>query len=137
MFIDILLDDIVFVGLNKKDVPDEINLDDLKNFKIIAREKGSGTFYTVLQKIHIPYENITITAGSLTAIKNLIKQDVGFSFVSLYSVKDEIQNNLFKIINIKGITPIKRNFYFVKKRNFNLSPSSQKFFEMMLKFLKN
>ncbi len=136
-FIKILMDDIVFVGLNKENIPDEISLEDLEKFNIIARERGSGTFHTVFKKIKIPHDNIIITAGSLSAIKNLIKAGVGFSFVSSYSIREEIQNGIFKIINIKGITPIKREFYFVKKRNIKLSPSSEKFFEMMLKFLKN
>ncbi len=136
-FKEILNDNIVLVSLNKKDIPDEITLEELAKLNIIARERGSGTFYSVLKKIKISEYNIKITAGSLEAIKNLIKSGVGVSFVSIFSVKEEIKSGIFKNINIKGITPIKREFYFVKRKNFKLSPSAEKFYELMLKFLKN
>ena len=133
-----LLDDkIYFVGLNKKEIPDTININDLKNFPIIAREKGSGTFHTVIQKVGNIDKFIKVTAGSLEAVKNLIKADVGYSFLSIYSIKDELEKGIFKIIKIEEITPIKRNFYFVKKKRSKLNPPSEKFFEIMLRFIKN
>ena len=133
-----LLDDkIYFVGLNKKEIPEKIEINELRNFPIIAREKGSGTFHTVIQEIGNIDKFVKVTAGSLEAVKNLIKANVGFSFLSIYSIKDELQKGIFKIIQIEKITPIKRNFYFVKKRKSKLSPPSEKFFEMMLKFIKN
>ncbi len=136
-FKEILSDKIILVGLNKKNVPDEITFPELKKLNIIARERGSGTFYSVLKKIKISEDIIKITAGSLEAIKNLIKSGVGVSFVSIFSVKEELENNVFKVINIRDITPINREFYFVKRKNYKLSPSAEKFYEIMLKFLKN
>ena len=136
-FTKILDDDIVFVGVNEPEVPSEITLDEIKHFNIIGRERGSGTFHSVLKRVELPENLIKIRAGSLEAIKNLIKAGAGYSFVSIFSIKEEIKNNIFKIIQIKNITPIKRDFYFVKRKNINLSPSSEKFFQIMLKFLKN
>ena len=136
-FKEILEDEIYFVGLNDKNIPETITLKEINTLPIIAREKGSGTFHSVTKKINISENDIKLIAGSLQAVKNLIKEGLGCSFLSYTAIKDELKSGIFKIIEIKGVTPIIRNFYFVKKRNINLNPSSEKFYELMLKFIKN
>ena len=135
-FIKLLEDEIFFVGLNRKSLPEKIDISVLKNFPIIAREKGSGTFHAVIQKIGNIDEYIKVTAGSLEAVKNFIKTGLGCSFLSIYAIENELKSKIFKIIEINEVTPIKRDFYFVKKRKSTLTPSAKKFFENLLKFFK-
>ncbi len=131
-------DKIVFAGKyeNKKK---ELDISQLKNLPIINREEGSGTIHTVknfLYEKNFDYKELNFigTFGSLTAVKNVMKQGLGYAFISETAIKTELKRKELSIIQIKNITPIKRVFYIVYSKNFNLSPAAVKLKNILLKF---
>lgn len=135
-FKKLLKDEIILIGKNNKKLPDEIEIKDLKNFSFIFREMTSGTLYSVSKKINLNYLPHKITVGSLEAQKKLVRNGIGLAFISKYAVEEGIGRD-FKMINVKGITPINRYFYFVKKKNHKLSQISKEFLDIMLKLIQN
>ncbi len=130
-------DEIVFAGKDSKTKAID-NIHQLKNFPFINRETGSGTIHTVknfLMEKGFDYNdlNFIIKVGSLTAVKQLLIKGLGYAFISLKAIESELKRGEISTIDIKGITPIKRNFYIVTSNHFSLSPAA----EMLKKILLN
>jgi DNA-binding transcriptional LysR family regulator len=54
-------------------------------------------------------------------IKKMIELELGISFISKISIKNEIDLELIKPLKVKGLD-LKRNFYFVYCKDRTLSP---------------
>jgi len=131
-------DEIVFAG--KKNKIDRIdNLTTLEQLPIVNREKGSGTIHTVenfLKEKGFDYNKLKFiaTVGSLTAVKQVMKQGLGYSFISKKAIKDETASKQLAIVDIQGITPIKRMFYIVYSKHFSLSPAAEKMKKLLMQW---
>lgn len=95
----------------------KIRFEDLLDSRLILRENGSGTREILEQ---ILYTNnlskksfsSTIEIGNLNAIKNLVAQDKGISFMYQTAVQKNLENNQIRALKIKDFN-IKREFNFV------------------------
>lgn len=109
-----------FIGVcspNHKFSNKEISFHDLLNENIILREQGSGTrniFERILYEQNFTLESLQhyIEIGNMKAIKDLVKEDFGISFLYKESVREELKNGTLQEIKIDDFK-IKREFNFV------------------------
>ncbi len=103
--------------LNKEN----IELEDIKKQKLIIREKGSGS-REILERL-LANRNITLDnfkdvmeIGNINIIKELIKENLGITFIYKVAVKEEIEMGNIKIVG-KETLSLKREFNFVFSKN--------------------
>lgn len=89
-------------------VLDEVNLDNLKNEKMILRERGSGTRRTLEQKLaehNISLEKLphSMELGSTRAVITAVEANLGASIVSKYAVSEAISLGKVKEVKLVGI----------------------------------
>lgn len=94
--------------------------------KFIFRKEGSGTRLLIqesLNKSNISLDDLNIVAliDSDKMIKNMIQLELGVSFISKISIKNEVELGLIKALKVEELD-LKRNFYFVYNKNRTLSP---------------
>jgi len=120
---------------------DTISLEDFLNLPLILREEGSGSRYlieTELSKLDIPFDKLNIVAevSNNDAIKNMIKLNIGTSFISELAIKEEIKSGSIIPVKVEKIT-LNRNFYFIYHKKRYLSPLHNTFKNFILDSLKN
>lgn len=105
----------------------EIRLPDLLPYAMIIREEGSGHRRAleenlVLHSVPLADFKISLEAGSIETIKNAIRVELGYSFISHAALA----------VSLEGLTvrrledmEIKRGFYLVTQRNKPLPLSAQ------------
>jgi DNA-binding transcriptional LysR family regulator len=89
-----------------------ITTSDLQNVRWILRENGSGT-RNVFEKAMANYfkqDNIILELGSTEAIKTAVKEGIGISCLSRFTLTDELESNDVIELPVNEIS-IKRNFY--------------------------
>ncbi len=125
-------DDFILVVSAKSTIKDVITLDELKEQRLIIREFGSGS-RDILEKL-LANTNSSLNQfkqideiGSLKLLKHLVKQNHGVTFIYKEAVKEELERNELKRIEVKGIN-LSREFNLIY-----LKSSLQK--EKYLKFL--
>jgi len=138
VFISCCEDEIVLIA-SKHFEKTEISLAELPQIPLIAREPGSGTWRTALDRlkekgIYPPELNIVAEMSSTSAVKSGVKVGIGLGFVSKRAIDLELALGLIKIVKIKDFE-IKRQFYLVhlKKKRFN--PPSEIFYNFLLESL--
>ncbi len=112
---------------------EQLELEEIKNIPLIAREKGSGTWLTAkkaLKEAGCPLERLNIVAelGSTEAVRQAVKTGLGGAFLSWHAVAEDVASGLLKEIQLKGLS-IRRNFYIVIPEKRMLSPTVQLFME--------
>ncbi len=95
---------------------DKVHIADLKQEKILIREKGSGTrkaFERGINKVDINISALNIKAclGSTAAIIAAVESGLGISFVSSLAARKTINCNKVKMIDVEDLS-VSRNFYF-------------------------
>ena len=98
-----------------------ITLDEVLKGKLILREKGSGTreiFENKLLEMGYDLKDFKpyMELGSITAIKSLLKANLGYSIISKETIKIEVGSGKIKIIPINGLK-IFREFNFVYRKD--------------------
>ena len=130
-------DKLVAVCASDFDVPQTLNVQELKNFPLILREKGSATrdFFDGYLKQHgIELYPFIETSNPQAAI-NCTKEGLGITILPLSMVQENLQNKSLRIINLNNVD-LKR-FYFIvshKQKVFsnlqkNLLSSCEKYFK--------
>ncbi len=109
----------------------EITPDELKNFKFILREKGSGSrkaLEEALSKQGISISDLTIRAfiENNRTIVQCLKKNMGLTFISRHAVLKDLNEGSLIIIPVKDMR-IFRDFYFVYNRTIALSPLAEAF----------
>src|SRR5690606_29103258 len=94
-----------------------IELDELRNIRMVLRERGSGTLEVIemaLQKRDIRLADLPIVMhlGGTESIKSFLENSHSAAFISMHAVQKEIQYGELKIIPIKDFQ-IMRNFSFI------------------------
>lgn len=135
-FVSFLEDELVLVTRERKDLPDQISLNKLKELSLVFREKGSGTRDVIenhLKKSNIRMDdlNCRITLPSTESIIHFLKKTNSFAFLSIHSIIRDKKDKDLKIIKIKGFR-ILRSFYFAHLHG-ELSGISQVFFHYCMK----
>ncbi len=98
-------------------VKEEVSLQDVLKEHLIFREQGSGTReimenYLLSKGYGAEDWHVFMEIGDITAIKSLIRWNLGYSFISKAAVQTEVAEGSIHIVPIKDFY-IKRGFYFV------------------------
>jgi DNA-binding transcriptional LysR family regulator len=105
----------------------------LQAFPFMVREAESGTRHTMQTYFEehnfSPY--ITMQLESNEAIKQAVIADLGFSFLSLHTIRQELEANLMNIIHVPE-TPVMRVWNVVSMQARTLSPAAESFRYFML-----
>ncbi|WP_048570672.1 selenium metabolism-associated LysR family transcriptional regulator [Clostridium cylindrosporum] len=125
-------DNLVLVS-NKKNLPEELELEDIFNECFILREKGSATrrtFEDALEAQGFPPSKLKIFAevSSLEAVLQFVKNGTGVSVVSELACEDYIKSGLIRKHIVKGLN-ISREIFAVIHTKRTLSPASKAFYK--------
>ncbi|HZK32962.1 MAG TPA: selenium metabolism-associated LysR family transcriptional regulator [Tissierellaceae bacterium] len=127
-YINFYEDELVLAVANKYNIPmdETVNIDFLFSKNFIIRKKGSGTRLLIENSLkehdlNLNDLNICSIIDNNEMIKKMIELDLGVSFLSRISLKNEIDLGLIKALNVEALN-LKRNFYFVYSKNRTLSP---------------
>lgn len=103
----------------------EYEIDDLLNETLIIREKGSGT-RDILEK-NLEDKNLctsdfknVMQIGNINAIKYLVKNNDGITFLYEAAVKEELKNKTLRKIEVTDLYT-NHNFYFIWRKNSEFS----------------
>jgi len=131
--IDVYDDEIIFIASSKSDIPSLIKKEEVKNYKFIFREKGSGT-RNIVEK-HLKEKNIKISPdieiSSSKAIVNFVACSNYIGFVSKLVAKNYIRNRLIKRVQIDNIN-INRKFLCITQKNIRLPKAEREFLNYLL-----
>ena len=110
-----------------------INCSKLFEEKFIAREKGSGTWQSILKSMdnagfNSKKMNTSITMGNTVSVIQGILNHVGISILSTIAVQDDIDKGRLKALSVKGLD-LSRFFYLTLSKKRTLSPICKKFIE--------
>ncbi|MDH3390454.1 MAG: selenium metabolism-associated LysR family transcriptional regulator [Desulfobulbaceae bacterium] len=130
-------DELVLVATPKLLPQKTITLDKLRSIPFLQREIGSGTrqtFENFLKKNTITTNtfNIVATLGSISAVKQAVKENLGASVISRVAVQEELDSSILHeipIINMK----MKRKFYLVLQKKRTLPTQYAAFCKHMKK----
>lgn len=117
---EFIKDEIVLIASNKNPFAKKgtIQPQDLKNIPLLLREPGSGTLEVIAHSlksfgIKIRDLKIEMQLASTESMKSYLLHSDCMAFVSVHSVLNELKQNEFRIIDIKG-PDIERYFYFIQ-----------------------
>lgn len=132
--LDLLKNKLYLIGASDSTFDlNNINKENLKNLPLIFREKGSGTRQVMENFINdnsiTVHKKMTLTSNE--AVKQAILAGLGFSIMPVIGIKNELQNNELKIIEIQGL-PIITTWSLIWLKSKKLTPVSEAF----LNFLK-
>ncbi|MBC8440511.1 MAG: LysR family transcriptional regulator [Deltaproteobacteria bacterium] len=109
------------------------SIDSSKLFEetFIAREKGSGTWQSILKALDdegFNSKNLKtgITMGNTISVIQSILNHAGISILSTIAVQNEINNGYLKALSVKGMN-LSRFFYLTLSKKRTLSPICKKF----------
>ncbi len=99
----------------------EVSFQEITKSRLILRERGSGTreiFENILQKNNYSLHTFekVIEIGNMAAIKKMVSDGLGITFLFEVAVKSEIKDESLSIINIPGFSE-QREFNFVLLKN--------------------
>lgn len=94
---------------NKKVASESISIERLKTLPVVIREFGSGTLDVIEQSlkqhgIRLSDLNIEMNFGTTEGIKHYVEKTDCIGIVSIRSVSKEIYRNVFRIVEIEGLT---------------------------------
>ncbi|HIQ24363.1 MAG TPA: LysR family transcriptional regulator [Persephonella sp.] len=128
-------DEIVLIANANCDIPEEIEVDQIKNYEFIFREKGSGTrniVETVLGKEGIEIKpNIEISSSK--AIARMVANSKYLAFVSKLVIENELRLKNLKVVKVKDFQ-IKRRFSYITQKNIRLPSTERKFINKLFEF---
>lgn len=114
-----------------------VTIKDIQEEPFIVRETGSGTRRIVenhlMDSLNLSFMDFNITAvlGSSTAIKEGIKNQLGISILSKWSIESEVKYGIIKTIPIQNLK-ILRNFFLIHDKRRAQSPLCTVFRQFLL-----
>ncbi|MCD4722263.1 MAG: LysR family transcriptional regulator, partial [Desulfobacula sp.] len=101
--------------------------------KFIAREKGSGTWQSILKSMdNAGFDSkklkIHITMGNTVSVIQGILNHIGISILSTIAVQDDIDKGRLKALSVRGLD-LNRFFYLTTSKKRTMSPICKKFIE--------
>jgi len=133
-----LSDEVIAVCSPKSELwsRESIMLDELKNYPVALRERGSGTLDSVkaaLEKVNFKLSDLrnNISLGGTEALKNFLLVDDCLGFLPLRSVRKELQAGTLKQIFIKDLD-IRRQFFFIQRHGSENDPFAQAFVKYVM-----
>jgi len=130
-------DEIVLIANANMDIPDKISIEDLKKYKFIFRERGSGTRNVVEHALKDKGIEIKpdIEASSSKAIAKFVANSEYLAFISRLVVENDIKLNNLKIVEVDNLK-IKRKFSYITQKNIRLPTIEREFINEMFKYFK-
>jgi len=133
-----LADDVIAVCSPKSELwfKDSITLNELKDYPVALRERGSGTLDSVkaaLNDVGIKLSDLknNISLGGTEALKNFLLVDNCLGFLPLRSVQKEFASGTLKQIFIEGLH-VSRQFFFIQRHGSESDPFAQAFVRFAL-----
>ncbi len=125
-------DEIILIASKNTNIPDVIEPEDLKKYKFVFREQGSGTRNIIEKKLEKKGVRIKadIEISSSKAIARFVANSDYLSFVSRLVVKNLLGIHL-KEVKIKGIK-FTRKFYCITQKNIRLPKLDREFINYLL-----
>lgn len=119
---------------NSRFVNSEVCFQEITKSRLILREQGSGTreiFENILQKNNYSLQSFdkVIEIGNMAAIKKMVSDDLGITFLFEVAGKAEIDNGTLSVINIPGFSE-QREFNFVMLKDTFFRERYMKFYEL-------
>jgi DNA-binding transcriptional LysR family regulator len=112
----------------------QLNKSIFENIPLIFREDGSGTRYKMQQ--YFKKENITphvkLELTTNEAVKQAVIAGLGYSILSILSIKNELKENEIEIIPVKGL-PIKSEWMLVWRKHKKFSVVAQAYLQFIKK----
>jgi len=110
-----------------------IDCSDLFDETFIAREKGSGTWQSILNSMDTAGFkskdlHTAVTMGNTVSVIQGILNHVGVSILSTVAVQDDIDNGRLNALSVQGLD-LDRFFYLTLPKKRTLSPICEKFIE--------
>lgn len=132
-----LEDELIAVASGSYESGKSMSIKELAGAPVVMREPGSGTrreFEKILEKEGIDPQHLNIVGifGSTEAVKQAVKEGLGFSIISRRSVKDELKCGMLREIKIRD-AGMKRQFYIITHRKRTLPHLYKMFVEYLLK----
>lgn len=114
----------------------EVRWEDFKRTPLVMRERGSGTrraFERGLKEAGYNPSGLTVGAefGSSAAVKEAVKAGLGVGVISDLAVKAELGRDLMQV-KVKGMKPISRTFYLVKRKGKTLTPAASRLMDFAI-----
>ena len=133
-----LSDEVIAVCSPKSELwfRESITLDELRNYPMALRERGSGTLSSVKAALEernfklLDLKN-NISLGGTEALKNFLLVDDCLGFLPLRSVQKELASGTLKQVFVEGLH-IKRQFYFIQRHGSENDPFGQAFVRFAL-----
>ncbi|SKC13966.1 DNA-binding transcriptional regulator, LysR family [Dyadobacter psychrophilus] len=133
-----LSDEVILVCSPKSELwlRESISLDELRNYPVALRERGSGTLASIKsalesKKFKISDLNSNISLGGTEALKNFLLVDDCLGFLPLRSVQKELAAGTLKQVFVESLQ-IKRRFYFIQRHGTENNPFAQAFVRFAL-----
>jgi len=133
-----LSDDVIAVCSPKSELwyRESITLEELKNYPVALRERGSGTLASVkaaLEDVNVKLSDLrnNISLGGTEALKNFLLVDNCLGFLPLRSVQKELQTGTLKQVLIDGLH-VRRQFFFIQRHGSESDPFAQAFVRFAL-----
>ena len=133
-----LSDEVIAVCSPKSELwfRESITLDELRNYPVALRERGSGTLSSVkaaLEERNFKLSDLknNISLGGTEALKNFLLVDDCLGFLPLRSVQKELASGTLKQVFVEGLH-IKRRFYFIQRHGSENDPFGQAFVRFAL-----
>ncbi|EAJ3622410.1 LysR family transcriptional regulator [Campylobacter coli] len=124
-------DELIVASSDKKLSQKEFYIDELLDQKWILRETGSGLRDKFLNEIGDVSKKLKIflELDRMSAIKELVIQKNAISIFSKKSIEKELKNSTLYEVKLKNIN-LWRNFYTLKRKNYNFNRVLEKFEKM-------
>lgn len=118
-----------------------INVSQIFDEPFVAREKGSGTWQSIINSFTMAKSDISslktkFTMGNTTSVIQAILNNAGISILSTIAVQDDIKNKRLHAVTVNGLE-LNRYFYLTTSRKRTLSPLCEKFIQFTQKHLNS
>jgi DNA-binding transcriptional LysR family regulator len=126
-------DELIFIS-NAENITDKSEAcnvaTDLRKYKWVMREKGSGTAQIFKKKLgkYVTDLNITMELGHTEAIKNAVKSGAGVSCLSNLTVCSDVENGILRRLYIEGVD-MERQLSIIHHKNKAMTKLMQEFLD--------
>lgn len=119
----------------------EVSFSEIFHERLLIREKGSGTRGVLEQVLLEHNHNIEsfskITEiGNLNVIKNMVKKNLGITFIYKDAVKEELNNQSLVIINLANFT-VTREYHFACLKNSQFTKENLELFNLCKNYISD
>ncbi|MBK3333321.1 LysR family transcriptional regulator [Persephonella atlantica] len=130
--VEFFSDEIILIASRSSNIPDVIDVKELKRYRFVFREQGSGTRNIVERRLEKEGIKVKpdIEISSSKAIARLVANSDYLSFVSRLVVKNMLGVHL-KHVKIRGIS-FTRKFYCITQKNIRLPKIDREFIQYLL-----